>query len=165
MTVNVVIDLAAPADIPGLLALQEPNLPEHGGSLSVRQTAEWFERTMAEMPLIVARRDGMVVGYMVTATLAAKTHVPIVQAMLSKFPAPPNCYSYGPVCVAQSERGLGVAGLMFAELCAQLPGRTAMTFIRSDNDASLRAHEKMGMRILGEFNSGGERYTALSYAP
>ena len=33
MTVNVVIDLAAPADIPGLLALQEPNLPEHGGSL------------------------------------------------------------------------------------------------------------------------------------
>jgi hypothetical protein len=53
--------------------------------------------------------------------------------MLRSFPAPSNCYSYGPVCVADSERGNGLAGIMFEELRRQLPGRSAMTFIRSDN--------------------------------
>jgi L-amino acid N-acyltransferase YncA len=161
MTINCVIDLARPGDIPGLLALQKPNLPEHGGSLSVRQTAEWFERTMAEMPLIVARRDSKVVGYMVTATLAAKTHVAIVQAMLDKFPAPPDCYSYGPVCVAESERGKGLAGAMFDRLRTELPGRPAMTFVVADNLASLKAHKKMGMQQLGVFTYGGIEYAAL----
>ena len=165
MTVGYEIALATPADIPGILALQEPNLPDNGGSLSVRQSAAWFAHAMAEMPLVIARRDGKVVAYMVTASLAVKTHVPIIQAMLRSFPAPPNCYSYGPVCVADSERGKGVAGLMFAELCAQLPGQAAMTFVRSDNTASMRAHEKMGMRVLGEFDNGGARYTALAYEP
>ena len=36
------ISLATPYDIPGILALQEPNLVERGGGLSVRQTADWF---------------------------------------------------------------------------------------------------------------------------
>ena len=30
------ISLTTPSDIPGILALQEPNLPDSGGSLSVR---------------------------------------------------------------------------------------------------------------------------------
>ena len=159
------IATATPDDIPGILALQEPNLPDNGGSLSVRQSAAWFEHAMLDMPLIVARRDGAVVGYMVSASLAAKKHIAIIQALLRSFPAPPDCYSYGPVCVAESERGNGLAGLMFEKLRAQLPGRPAMTFVRSDNAASLRAHEKMGMRVLGEFTEAGERYSALAYKP
>jgi len=159
------ITLATAADVPGILALQEANLPGSGGNLSVRQSAEWFQGTMAEMPLIVARRDDKVVGYMVTATLAAKTHVAIVQAMLRQYPAPPDCYSYGPVCVAESDRGKGVAGAMFDRLRLELPGRTAITFVRSDNSPSLYVHEKMGMRALGEFETAGVSYTALAYRP
>ncbi len=163
MTVDYDIARATPDDIPGILALQEPNLPDSGGSLSVRQNADWFKRTMAEMPLIVGRRDGKLVGYMVTTTLAAKVHVAIVQAMLRRFPAPPDCYSYGPVCVADSERGKGLAGAMFAKLRAELPGRSAMTFILADNLPSLIAHRKMGMRELGAFTNGGISYIAFSY--
>jgi L-amino acid N-acyltransferase YncA len=162
---NYEIARATPADIPGILALQEPNLRDNGGSLSVRHNADWFKRTILDMPLIVGKRDGQVVGYMVATSLAAKTHVAIVQAMLRKFPAPPHCYSYGPVCVAASERGKNLAGAMFKEMCAQLPGRPAMTFIRADNAASLTAHQKMGMRNLGEFTNDGERYIALVYEP
>jgi hypothetical protein len=36
------ISLATPDDIPGILALQEPNLIERGGGLTVRLTADWF---------------------------------------------------------------------------------------------------------------------------
>jgi L-amino acid N-acyltransferase YncA len=118
---------------------------------------------MTEMPLIVGRRDGKLVGYMVTTTLAAKAHVAIVQAMLRRFPALPDCYSYGPVCVADSERGKGLAGAMFAKLRAELPGWSAMTFILADNLPSLIAHRKMGMRELGAFTNGGISYIAFSY--
>jgi L-amino acid N-acyltransferase YncA len=159
------IALATPADIPGILALQEENLPGQGGSLSVRLGADWFERMMQEMPLIVAHRNGAVVGYVVATSIAAQLHIPIVQAMVGKFSPPPGAYIQGPVCVAASERGKGVAALMFAAMRARLPGRAAVTFIRSDNKGSLRAHEKMGICALGEFDHGGTRYTASAYTP
>jgi predicted GNAT superfamily acetyltransferase len=159
------IGLATRDDIAGILALQEENLLDHGGSLSVRLPADWFERAMLEMPLIVGRRDGKIVGYVVATTIAAQMKIPIVRAMLHKFPAPPNCFIQGPVCVADSERGKGLAGLMFAEMRASLPGRAAITFIRSDNDASLRAHAKMGICRVGEFEIGGECYTVVASKP
>jgi predicted N-acetyltransferase YhbS len=163
MTANYEIALATPDDIPGILTLQEPNLHENGGGLSARQTADWFRRTMLEMPIIVGRRDGEVVGYLLATSLAAKSHVAIVQSMLRTFPPPPNCYLYGPVCVAATERGNGLAGILYKELCARLPGRPALTFVRSDNTPSLRAHRKMGMRELGAFTSEGEAYIAFTY--
>jgi hypothetical protein len=48
MTGGYDISLATPIDIPGILALQEPNLPDSGGSLSVRQSADWFRKAIIE---------------------------------------------------------------------------------------------------------------------
>ncbi len=47
--------LATSDDIPAIVAMQEVNLHENGGGLSVRQTADWFKRTMSQMPIVVAR--------------------------------------------------------------------------------------------------------------
>ena len=66
-------------------------------------------------------------------------------------------------CVAETERGKGLAGTLFAALQERMAGRPAMTFIRADNSSSLRAHRKMGMRELGPFVHDNVRYTALSY--
>jgi L-amino acid N-acyltransferase YncA len=157
------IGLATSDDIPGIIALQDPNVIDRGGGLSFRQSAEWFKNTMAEMPIVVTRREGMVVGYVLATSMAAKAHVPIVQAMLRAFPPPPGCYLYGPVCVADTERGRGLAAAMFEELKACLSGRPAMTFIRADNAPSLQAHRKMGMRELGQFLSEGVPHVAFAY--
>src|SRR5262245_29292170 len=148
MHLNYKTGLATSDDIPAILAMQEANLYENGGGLSVRQTADWFKNTMLEMPIVVARRDDIVVGYALATSIAAKSHVGIVQAMLRAFPAPPNCYLYGPVCVAESDRGNGLAGLLYKEMRERLPGRTAMSFVRSDNIPSLKANRKMGKMAL-----------------
>jgi L-amino acid N-acyltransferase YncA len=163
MSVDFEIALATPADIPGIMAVQEPNVPDSGGSLAVRRTAEWFDRTMLEMPIVVARREGRVVGYVVSTSLAAKSDVGIVQAMLRRFPPPRDCYLYGPVCVSETERGKGLAQILYEELRERLPGRPAMTFVRVDNTASLRAHRKMSMRELGTFLNEGIVYVAFGY--
>jgi hypothetical protein len=63
MTVGYDISLATPADIAGILALQEPNLPDSGGSLSVRLTADWFKNAILEKSVVAGRRNGKVVGY------------------------------------------------------------------------------------------------------
>jgi hypothetical protein len=140
MSANYETGLATLDDIPAIVAMQEvKNLHENGGGLSVRQTADWFRRIMSEMPIIVARRDGVVVGYALATSIAAKSHVRIVQTMLRAFPAPSNCYLYGPVCVTESERGNRLAAMMYQEMRKRLPGRTAMSFVRSDNVPSLKA--------------------------
>jgi RimJ/RimL family protein N-acetyltransferase len=158
------IALATLGDIPGILTLQEQNLVERGGGLSVRQTADWFRKAVVEKSGVVGRRNGKVVGYVLGTSLAANAHVAIIQTMLRTFPAPPDCYLYGPVCVAESERGKGLAAALFEALQTHMGGRPAMTFVRADNAPSLRAHRKMGMRELGTFMSEGIPHIALTYS-
>ncbi len=163
MSANYETGLATSDDIPAIVAMQEANLHENGGGLSVRQTADWFRRTMSEMPIVVARREGAVVGYALATSVVAKAHVGIVQTMLCAFPAPANCYLYGPVCVTETERGNGLAGMMYQEMRKRLPGRTAMSFVRSDNIPSLRANRKMGKMELGEFTHDGASYIVFAF--
>ena len=59
------IALAKLDDIPGMLALQEANLPDKGGSLSVRLTENWFNDAIREKSVVVGRCNGKVVGYVV----------------------------------------------------------------------------------------------------
>ena len=118
---------------------------------------------MTEMPIVVARRDDVVVGYALATSVAAKSHVGIVQAMLRAFRAPVNCYLYGPVCVSGSERGKGVAAMMYQEMRKRLPGRTAMSFVRCDNIASIRANRKMGKMELGQFVHEADSYIVFAF--
>ena len=138
------ISLATPNDVLGILALQEPNLPDSGGSLSVLLTADRFKDAILENSVVAGRRDGKVVGYVLGTSLAAKAHVGIIQTMLRTFPPPPVCYLYGPVCVAETERGKGLAGLLFEVLRTHMGNRPAMTFVRTDNAPSLQATSQDG---------------------
>jgi len=157
------ISLGREGDISGILLLQEANLAERGGGLAVRQTADWYRRTIRDRSIVVGRQDCKVVGYVLGTSLAAKAHVIIVQTMLRSFPPPPDCYLYGPVCVAETHRGKGIAGALFKVLKTHMAGRPAMTFIRADNISSLRAHRKMGMNELGAFVAEDVPYVALGY--
>jgi len=157
------IALATRDDIAGILDLQDRNLLDRGGLLSVGFSAPWFEAALALMPVIVARRDGRVGGYLVSTPYTAHADVPIVQAMLRAYPGSPGAYLYGPICVMQSERGRGLAHALFAELRARLPGREGIAFIRRDNAASLRAHDKMGLREVAEFTHDGVVHAVVAY--
>jgi hypothetical protein len=59
-TTDYEIALATSVDIAGILELQDQNLSSRGGTLSVALSREWFERTLTEMPVIVARSEGRV---------------------------------------------------------------------------------------------------------
>jgi predicted GNAT superfamily acetyltransferase len=155
------IGRATCADLEDILALQEENQPQHGGMLSASFGRHLFVEMMREAPLIVARRKGRVIGYLVTGTREQNAGIPIVEAMLALFPVQSDSHIYGPICVKAEERGKGLAQAMFTELERTEPGRRYVCFIRSDNHPSLRAHTKMGMHEIGRFVFHGKDYTVL----
>jgi predicted GNAT superfamily acetyltransferase len=156
------ITLASSADIDGITALLLANSPSRGGSL----TGEFPRDKVAAMalhagPVMVAHRAGEVVGVLFSA---AKDHAapPVVQAMLAAWPGREDAYTYGPVCIADSERGQGLLARLYDELQRHYPGREAILFIRRDNAASLRAHERLGMHEVAGFILDGVDYAVFS---
>jgi L-amino acid N-acyltransferase YncA len=160
---EIVISCATRDDVPAIVDLQNRNLRSRGGALSVPFTAAWFETALSDMPIMVARRGGQLVGYLVSSSLEAQAHEPIIQAMLKAYRGSPGAYNYGPICVAESERGRGVAAAMFQALRARLPGREGLTFIRRENIVSLQVHLKLGMREVAQFTQGGVAFVIVAY--
>jgi L-amino acid N-acyltransferase YncA len=158
-----VIGLASREDIPSLLELQRANMGAIGGALSVQFPSEWFERSIDEMPIIVARRAGVLVGYLVSSSRNATRHIALSEAKYGAYPAQPDAYNSGPLCVAATERGRGLTARLFQTMRAQLPGREAVCFIRRDNLSSRALHRKLGFREVAEFTHVGIDYLAAAH--
>lgn len=160
---TVAIGIAGPGDLDGILTLQDANQGARGGTLSAALPRARLEAMLADLPLVVARREARVVGFLLAASQGLVGDIPIIAAMLKAYPGTQDAYVYGPVVVAAEERGHGIAQSMFAALRRALPGREGILFIRRDNFASLRAHEKMGMRRVAGFDFGGAEHDVLAY--
>ncbi|MFM0043892.1 GNAT family N-acetyltransferase [Paraburkholderia sediminicola] len=154
---------AIEADLDGILELQADNQIERGGALSASLPRERVAEMMRAMPLIVAHSEGRITGFLMTTTRAMNGDLPIVQAMFAAYHGTTEAYVYGPICVSAQARGKGLAQLMFAELRRLEPGREGILFIRRDNEASLRAHVRMGMREVAEFRFNGFEFVVFSY--
>ena len=158
------ISVARRDEIPELLALQQDNLAINGGALSVAFPASWFEQSIQEMPVLVARRDGRLVGYLASSLRARTRHLALSEAKYSAYSAAPDAYNSGPLCIAGSERGRGLAGLLLGALIARLPGREAAAFIRCDNPASRAVHRKAGFREVAMFSHAGVKYVVAVHS-
>jgi hypothetical protein len=154
---------ATERDLDTMLALQELNQPELGGTLSARLSRAQLEAMLRDLPLIVSRRGDTLVGYLLAASKTTVATVPVVRAMLAAYGGRPDSYVYGPIVVAQSERGRGLAQRLFEALRSRLPGREGILFIRAENAASFRAHEKMGVVPRATFRHNGHDFIVLSY--
>ncbi|WP_173830600.1 GNAT family N-acetyltransferase [Herminiimonas arsenitoxidans] len=164
MTENLgTISKASEADLDGILKLQAANQVDQGGTLSANLPRPRVAAMMEDMPLIVARRNEKVVGFLMTTTREMNADLAIVKAMFAAYKGSTNAYVYGPICVDANERGKGLAQAMFAELRRLESGREGILFIRRDNEASIRAHARMGMREVGEFQFNGGDFAVLSY--
>ena len=151
------------SDLDGILELQAANQPERGGMLSANLSRSRVAEMIVGRPLIVARRSGHVIAFLMNSTREMNDDVPIIRAMLDAYPGTADAYVYGPICVTEEERGQGLAQALFTELRRLEPGREGILFIRRDNPASLRAHTRMGMREVARFVFGGIDLAVLSY--
>jgi L-amino acid N-acyltransferase YncA len=152
------ICVATVEDIPELLALQAENQISRGGALSIEFPAAWFEDVVRDMPVVIARRDGRLVGYLVSSLPEATQHLPLVKAKFDAYPAIQGAYNSGPLCIDAKERGRGLAARLFDLQGSLLSGREGVAFIRRDNSASRASHAKYGFREVAEFSLSGVDY-------
>lgn len=157
------IGKATETDLDGILALQAANQVARGGALSAELPRDRIAAMMGDMPLVVARGEQGVLGFLMTTTRAMNADFPIIRAMFAAYPGSADAYVYGPICVAASERGKGLAQALFQELRRLQPGREGILFIRRDNDASIRAHLRMGMREVAGFEMNGVEFSVMSF--
>lgn len=165
MSETITIRTAVLSDLKGILELQSANQTSQGGTLSGELNLDQIQEMMSDMPQIAAIVNNQVVGFLLTTSQAVhqKRNVPIVDAMFKSYSGNSESYIYGPVCVSQTQRGKGLAQLMFKELLLQKPNREGILFIRNDNEASLRAHEKMGMHKVSDFSFNNAAFSVFAY--
>jgi L-amino acid N-acyltransferase YncA len=158
-----VLSVATDEDVPEILALQAANQISRGGALSVEFSAEWFARAVKDMPVVVARRDGLLVGYLISSSQAATAHLPLNQAKFGAYPATPDAYNSGPLCIAAGERGRGLVSKLFEAQRSHLGDREGVAFVRQDNAVSRAVHAKHGFREVATFSHGGAAYVVVAY--
>ncbi|MBR0896350.1 N-acetyltransferase [Bradyrhizobium tropiciagri] len=158
--------LATASDADAISALLEANSGERGGMLLGQWPREAIEAHIARgHPIVIAADEqGSLLGALLTSERGFDD-APPVQAMLKAWPGGPDAYVYGPVCVSQDARGLGVLEALYAKLQATFPGRDAILFIREDNPRSLKAHLRLGMREVARYEFGGKIFIVLSDGP
>ncbi|RUL62541.1 N-acetyltransferase [Dyella dinghuensis] len=157
------ITLATVADVDDISELLQANAPSQGGSLTGEFPPETVARMVSGgMPVIVARREQRLVGVLFSAAKDNAAAPLSVKAMWVAWPGALSAYVYGPVCIADSERGHGLLPRLYEALSARCHGREAVLFIRRDNLPSLRAHERLGMREVAGFTLEGFEYAVYS---
>jgi hypothetical protein len=150
-------------DAEPISALLMANSPDRGGALHgdwpIGVVTEWIEGGAL---IVVAMNGPKLVGALLTSERAHASAPPPVIAMLKAWPGGADAYVYGPVCVDQAARGLGVLEAMYAHAVALLPGREAVLFINASNTRSLKAHARLGMLQVANFTLGEQAFIVLS---
>jgi hypothetical protein len=135
---------------------------DRGGTLYGSWSTDVVMTCITAGQLIIVAMDGlMLAGVLFTSEKAQVSTEPVV-AMLQAWPGSPNAYVYGPVCIDPAARGQGVLEVLYADLVARRPGREAVLFIKANNQRSLQAHARLGMRQVANFTLGGENFIVLS---
>lgn len=152
-------------DVEDILDLQHENQINVGGTLSASLPSSLISEMIREMPVVVALCDNRLVGYLIISTPRMNSGIPIVVEMLKAHPADDNTLINGPICVSTRMRGQGIAQGLYVELRRINPGHDYLCFIRADNDASIRAHLKIGMTEVGRFTFNHTDHIVFSYKP
>jgi hypothetical protein len=173
---------ATPADFEGILLLQHQNLLTtlqgedlSQGFLSMEFTREQLHKVNSELGIFVAIQDKTVIGYLMAETAEFAVGSPLISNMLKRLKNVVfdditfSCcfFVYGPVCIDRQSRGQGILeglfGIMKETLSADYD--VGIAFVSQKNPRSLQAHTtKLGMRVIDEFEFGGERYHTLVFS-
>ena len=149
-------------DAKRISTLLTANSSDRGGALygdwSIGVVTKWISDGTL---IIVAMNGSKLAGVLFTSEKAQASAPPVV-AMVKAWPGSADAYVYGPVCVDQAARGLGVLEALYAQVAARLPDREAILFINANNIRSLRAHGRLGMTRVANFTLGGEVFIVLS---
>lgn len=183
MALDLRVTLAAPTDLPGILALQRANLKSALSPADIREqgfvtlvhSLDVLQRMHELAPSVVAKLGDEVVGYALTMLLEACSLVPALDPMFAaltgaRFRGQPlqdtRFYLMGQICVARAQRGSGLFSALYHEHDARYGDRfdCIVTEVSAANARSLRAHDKVGFERSVTYTDDGDEWVVLARA-
>lgn len=171
---------AVATDFESLVLLQNANLASNlpagerqSGFLSVGFSAEQFAAMNDNFAVVVAVQQEQVKAFLCASTVEFNQAVALPAAMIARFPrakyqgqalSRSSVCIVGPVCIDQSLRGQGVLSRLYDCFFAIAPKEfdIAVVFVSADNLASIKAHEKLGLETIDEFEFNSARYFIMA---
>mmetsp|Transcript_8576 Transcript_8576/g.17811 ORF Transcript_8576/g.17811 Transcript_8576/m.17811 type:complete len:185 (+) Transcript_8576:554-1108(+) len=164
-------------DLIGILRLQHENLKDNvpdksHGFVTLAHNLELLKSMNQEIGQVIAVDDetDQVVGYALSKTISMRDRIPLLRTLVEKLeksqPAGldlENCYAMGQICVDQPYRGSGMFQALYdchrRSFASQYS--SVVTAISASNPRSLRAHQKVGFRILATFDDPVDKWHAV----
>lgn len=167
-------------DIPQIKALQVANLSRllpdeekaREGFVTAEYTIDFLQTLHSIEPSIVAKDGDEVVGYALVVTKeiygqhALLDHLFDAVDLLTYNDVPLKSESYcivGQLCVSKSHRGQGLVERMYSLFRDSLRDkfRFVVTEVALDNPRSLRAHEKVGFKLIHQTSFNGVEFQTI----
>lgn len=160
-----------------ILELQRANLARNltpqemasQGFVTVEHTLEVLERMHALSPSIVAKDEEALAGYALVMPLACRRFIPVLEPMFVRLAArgllSERSYVMGQICVARPWRGKGVFDLLYRahrDLLSADYDR-ALTEVATRNARSMRAHQRVGFRIVERYRDATDEWALLRW--
>ncbi len=173
---------ASGTDFDGIVKLQDLNLASNisdnqkkDGFLSAAFSAQQFQSMDNDGCVIAGLEGDLVKAFLCSSTPMFNLPFPLPAAMIERFSnidLGGKCLSNqqilitGPVCIDQSLRGQGVLEKLYEALYKELFGQydAAVVFVSKENPRSIKAHEKLGMSVLDEFDFKNNHYVIMAMA-
>lgn len=156
-----------------ILTINDKDKPD--GFVTTLFTEEQFKEIIEkENGLFVATDNNRVIAYAMAASWEYWSAWPLFQYMLKDLSSTEylgknlsieNSYQYGPVCIDKDYRGTEVLPNLFEFSRREMNKRypILITFINHINPRSLRAHEKLGVEVIKNFEFNNNNYYELGY--
>ena len=163
------------AELTAILELQRAN---HAANVSTSEAAEHgfvtvvhdlalLEQMHAIAPSIAAFDGAALAGYALVMPVECRELVPVLVPMFDRLDAlgVRQYYIMGQICIAKPYRGSGVFDALYAGHRAQLATRYArcVTEIATRNTRSMRAHERVGFRIIDTYRDATDEWALVGW--
>lgn len=127
-----------------------------------------------ESGLFIACDGDEIIGYAMAASWEYWSKWPLFQHMIKELPyteymgkilSLENSYQYGPIAIHKDYRGSHVFPNLFEFSRIEMNKRypILITFINKINPRSFKAHQKLGLDIIKEFEFNNNQYYELGY--
>ena len=172
--------LAIGEDFEKIVLLENQNLAtvltddqKSDGFLSGSFTAEQLRLMAQNVAIVVARNGNDLIGFVCASTAEFNSQRPLVAAMIARFPEiviekqrldELKSFIAGPVCVDKNYRGQGVFEGLYETLFRDAPVQyqAVLALVSTVNPRSVRAHEKVGMKVVDSFNFDGRGFLIIA---
>lgn len=147
------------ADINAVTSLLQENAESQQGGLYGEYPQKKVEAMyQSSTNALVATDQEHIIAVVFSFPVTSFSIPPIAQEINRRFPEiTQNNWFYGPVCINKLHRGQSLLRDLYQHLCA-LQGGAPIAFINSENIRSLKAHQKIGMKVVENFEFQGKSW-------